>query len=76
MNRKEFYTAYRQARFLMKARSLYSIQDKVNDTGGILIWAAINSLHKSIVYAMLNRHKSTHYPLSKNRWAIKRNHKF
>ena len=76
MNRKDFYNAYRQARFLSSARAEYSIKDKVNDTGGDLMWVAINSLHESIVYALHNKHANTHYPIASNRWAIRHNTKF
>jgi hypothetical protein len=76
MNRKEFYTAYRQARFLMTARSMYAIDGKVNAPSGNLIWVAINSLHESIAYALHNKHTSIHYPIAENKWAINHNTKF
>ena len=76
MNRKEFYATYRQARFLMSARSTYAVQPNVNAPEGTLIWVAINSLHESIVYAMHNKHASNHYPLADNHWAIKLNSTF
>jgi len=76
MNRKEFYNAYRQARFLSSARAEYSIKDKMNDTGGALIWMAINSLHESVSYAIINKHPVTHYPIADHKWAINHNTKF
>jgi len=76
MNRKEFYAAYRQARFLMSARSQYAVEDKVNAPDGTLLWVAINSLHESIAYAMHNKHKNVHYPIADNKWAINLNTKF
>ncbi len=76
MNRKEFYDAYRQARFLSSAKAEYAIKGKVNDTGNSLMWVAINSLHKSIAYALHNRYANTHYPIADNKWAINNNTKF
>jgi hypothetical protein len=60
----------------MTARAKYSIEGKVDDTGGSLIWVAIDSLHESIAYAMHNKHKNVHYPISNARWAINHNTKF
>ena len=76
MNREEFYVAYRQARFLSSARAKYAVKDNVNDTGGALIWVAINSLHESIAYALHNSYARTYYPIAENKWAIRHNTKF
>ena len=76
MNREEFYTAYRQARFLSTAIAMYSSKSKVNNTSGRLQWVAINSLHKSIRYALVNRNANTHYPIADNKWAVGHNSKF
>ena len=76
MNRKQFYDTYRQARFLMSARSVYAMQDKMIAPDGRLIWVAINSLHESVVYALHNSHAATHYPIANNRWAIRQNSTF
>tara|TARA_R110000850_G_scaffold246286_1_gene371176 strand:+ start:41 stop:271 length:231 start_codon:yes stop_codon:yes gene_type:complete len=76
MNRKQFYKEYQQARFLSSANAEYATKGKIKDTGGTLIWVAIDSLHESIVYAMHNRYANTYYPIANNRWAINNNTKF
>lgn len=76
MNREEFYTAYRQARFLSTAVAVYSAESKINNTVGRLQWVAIDSLHRSIRYALVNRNKRTIYPISDNKWAVAHNHLF
>jgi len=76
MNRKEFYNLYRQARFLVSARSLYAIKANVDAPEGNLIWRAIDGLHESVAYALHNKYKATYYPITTHKWAIRQNSKF
>ena len=76
MNRKEFYAQYREARFLFTAFTLRSIDGKVVEPKGGLISGVFDLLSKPAHYAIMNRYKSTHYPIAENKWAIKNNTKF
>lgn len=76
LTREEFYSLYRQARFLMSARALYAITDKVNAPDGTMLMNLMGSLHESVIYAVMNQHKNTIYPIKENKWAVGHNHKF
>jgi len=76
LNRKEFYSLYRQARFLMSARALYAVTHKVNAPDGTMLINLMESLPESVLYAVMNQYKNTIYPIKENKWAIGHNHKF
>ena len=77
MDRKSFYSQYRQARFLMTAQAKYSIEGDVKAPEGLMLFDGIKEVaHPSIYYAIMNSRKNITYPISSHRWAVKHNHLF